>query len=240
MVGLKKNHFSIIKWLKFQFLVLKYKILNKLREPIYYKGSHLITGLPGTGKTLLASLLIDELATAEKPALVNIDEFDPEKTIVFDVAKCFGNGKQIRRFPPSRIMVFDEVNLQFNRRLNGSSRYNDLFIGLIEMVVEHRHEHIDRIYFLGQSESLQDTQLSSLVKYVHFVSSVKKPSYYFYKKNNTIEYIPRILKVESYFKKNKDLIPIGTTKIKIIPQMLMNYNTYGFADRYKKLPFYDE
>lgn len=227
------------KYISFLWAVILFNIRKKIKLPLFYNGVHLITGLPGCGKTLLASLIIDELATAEKPALVNINEFDAEKTMVFDTNDCFANGKQVKRFLPTRAMIFDEVNLHFNRRMNGAGWYNNVFIGLIELITTHRHQEIERIYFIGQSQKLQDVQLQSLVKYVHNVSSVKSPSFYFYCKNGNVIYIPKKLKVETYYKLDDVMLKIDTIKINITPEMLENYDTFGFAKKYNDLPYFN-
>lgn len=162
----------------------------------------------------------------------------------FKIEEIFQDNKQVKSFPvvdergrKLYAIIFDEINLNFNKRINKKTSYNDLFVGLIEFLVSHRHQDIPRIYFIGQKLELQDTQLQSLFKYHHDIIKAKKwPKYWFYKDNNYIEFIPYKLKIVNRIKSiDDDFIEVNKSKVKIKMRDLLTYDTKYLGNCYKKL-----
>lgn len=231
----KKNILKYI-WLWIKSLFFRENILHA-------PGTHIITAYPGGGKTLLANVIKNEVDSEKYFFLCNLKEFDDVKT--FEMTDIFKNNEQIKRFPTidekgRKIygIIFDEINLQFNKRLNRKSDYNDIFVGLVEFLVSHRHQNIPRIYFIGQKLELQDTQLQSLFKYWHDITKkVQRYKYWYYFKYCFMK-IPVKLKVNNYIKiENNEYLQVGKRqKIKINEKHLTTYNTKALADLYKDLP----
>ena len=221
-------------------------IIGLFRKPSIYRaqGTHFISAYPGMGKTLLMNKLIQDTDKEKYFFLSNMKEFDGVQQ--FNISDIFKDNTQVKQFPlldqQGRQLygvIFDEINLSFNKRLNRKSDYNDLFIGLIEFLVSHRHQGVPRVYFIGQKLELQDTQLISLFKYQHDIIRCKRfPFYWFYKEYNVINYIPRKLHIVNRVKSiDNDFIELNLDKVKIIKRDLQTYNTKALANNYENLPF---
>ena len=156
----------------------------------------------------------------------------------------FKKGKQVKKFPTTDekgrkiyAVIFDEINLEFNRRMNRTREYNELFIGLIEFLVSHRHQGIPRIYFIGQKLDLQDKQLQSLFKFQHEIIDTKRRYKYWYYHLFSFLKIPRKLTIVNRVKNlEDDFIELNLDKIKIERSSLLTYNTLALANNYEKLP----
>lgn len=247
-----KKHFKALRYKKdnnikdknfFKYIINRIKLFFTRQDDIMFrKGSHIITGLPGMGKTLLMNWVINNIDPNKYFLLSNIKEFEGVKQ--FKILDIFQNNQQIRRFPTKDEngrklwgVVFDEINLNFNKRLNRKSEYNDVFIGLIEFLVSHRHQGINRIYFIGQKLELQDTQLQSLFKYQHnIVRKKERFKYWFYLYSDYNMPIPIKLYVDHYAKtitENGDgYILLGLEKYKINPVNLLSYDTKALSKDY--------
>lgn len=216
------------------------------RKSIYHaNGSHITTGYPGSGKTLFQNHILNQIDKDKYFMYCNIKEFDSDFVKVFKLEDMFQDGKQVKRFPTTDEqgrkcygIILDEINLQFNRRMNRTSDYNNLFIGLVEFLVSHRHQDIPRVYFIGQKLELQDTQLFSLFKYQHdIIRTKRRPKYWYYKMFYYIEYIPTKLFIVNRVKDLDDeFIELNLDKIKIKRYDLLNYNTKALANNYINLP----
>lgn len=226
----------------FKYWLLWFKSLFYREDIFHATGSHIITAYPGGGKTLKMNNIINQVDSEKYFFLSNIKEFDGVKT--FDLTEMFKDNTQVKKFPATdergrKIygVIFDEINLNFNKRLNRKSDYNDVFIGLVEFLVTHRHQGVPRVYFIGQKLELQDTQLQSLFKYWHDIV-VKKSRYkYWYYFKHTFLKIPIKLKIDNFVKENNDdYLYLGRTKTKIKELDLTTYNTKALADNYKDLP----
>lgn len=225
-----------------------FKVISSLfkRESILFaKGTHFISAYPGGGKTLLMSHLINHVDSSKYFFLSNMAEFNGVES--FDIEKIFFDNKQNYSIPTVDskgrhvyALIFDEINLNFNKRLNRKTTYNDIFIGLVEFLVSHRHQDIPRIYFIGQKLELQDTQLISLFKYHHDIIKCKRfPFYWFFKESKYIDFIPRKLVIDNYVKDfNDNFILLSTKKVKIHEADLKAYDTKYLGNTYKALPPY--
>lgn len=250
----KKKKEKTLKWFFNYYLFCKSNvfvwlvkiILGLFRHTDIYRarGTHFISGYPGAGKTLVMNHIIQETDQEKYFFLSNIKEFDGVKT--FDINTIFKDNTQVRQFPlldnKGRQLygiIFDEINLTFNKRLNRKSDYNDIFIGLIEFLVSHRHQGVPRVYFIGQKLELQDTQLVSLFKYQHDIIRTKRwPAFWYFKKYNQINYIPRKLTIVNRVKSIDDqFLELNAEKIKISQNDLESYNTKALANLYENLPF---
>ena len=206
---------KIKKRIIFIFLVIKHKIkylFSKNKNPIYNTGIHFIEGLSGSGKTLLANYIIQETTNNIDNCFFysNINQFKSNSVKTIDFFSLFEDGKVVKKLPAywnnkyCYALIVDELNANFNRRLNNRKEYNDIFIGLMQFAVLHRHQKIPRIYFLGQSLDLQDRQVQSIFKYKHEVKSVKRYSFAKYQDTNDVVRLPKRIVIEHSIK--SDLI----------------------------------
>lgn len=220
---------------------------NKLKKEEYWwsaNGVYFISGFQGSGKTLLMNKIINN-TKGNYYWLANINEFNQQNVYTFNLNDILANGTVINRLPTlidgQRLygVIFDEINLKFNRRNNRFNTYNDMFIGLIELITSMRHIGINRIYFIGQFFELQDIQLQTVFKYhVNIVKSLKKPVYSIWRDNGTLIFPPRKIVIE--MKRKGDNNIFQTRYKKIIKFNDVDYITYdhrGLASNYNKLPY---
>lgn len=228
---------NLFVWL---FLIIK----NWLLKPsmLHALGSHIITAYPGGGKSLLMNKIINDVDKDKYFFLSNMSEFKNDNIYTFDIEDIFKDNEQIKSFPTMDDkgrklygVIFDEINLTFNKRLNRKSSYNDIFIGLIEFLVSHRHQDVPRVYFIGQKLELQDTQLQSLFKIQHDIIKCRKfPKYKPYNLSGNLIYYPTKLKVIHKIKSDLDeFIEVRKQKIKIKEQDYKSYDTKYLGKIYK-------
>ena len=212
---------------------------------IFRKGTHIITGYPGSGKTLLANKIINCVDSNKYFFISNKNEFYQENVYHYDIWNLFDDYKQVQRLPITDEkgrklygLIIDEINLEFNKRLNKSNEYNKRFVALVELLVTSRHQGINRIYFIGQKIELQDTQLQSLFKYWHNILSNKSKAYYqFYVELNKIIFAPKQIVFESCKKSLGDEYDfIKFEKFNIKYYDLISYDTNGLSVDYSTLP----
>ena len=241
----EKNNRNRFTFLFFRFWHWLKNLFSRLS--IYHRrGTHIITGYPGAGKTLLMNKLINEIPKDKYFFITNINEFKQENVTQYNIFSMFSNNQQIAKLPIKDYknrklyaVILDEINLKFNKRLNRTKDYNNSFVGLIEFIVTHRHQKIPRIYFIGQKLELQDTQLQSLFKYWHnIIFNKEKPIYEYYKRDNKYIIAPKKLYLENFIKGLADEYQQQEEidKIKITFNDLESYNTFGLADTYEELP----
>lgn len=209
-------------------------------------GTHFISAYPGGGKSLLLSYLINKVEE-EKPGqyfwLCNLPEYKQENVYSFNMDDIFQDGKQVKKFPLFRdgrrlyAVIFDEINLSFNRRMNGQKFYNDKFIGLIEFLTSRRHQGIEKVYFLGQRLDLQDVQLQLLFLYHHDILKIKKfPLYKKYNESGKLVFYPVKLKILNKIKNDKqEYDNISVRKLKISEKDFSSYDTHVLKQDYNKL-----
>lgn len=236
-----KYYFSKIKNVfNYIFNVIKYYLTP--RAPFNALGTHIITGYPGSGKTLLMNKIINSVDSNKYYFITNLKEFNQNNVYQINMNEVFNDNKQCFRIPTKKGhkrlygVIFDEINLNFNKRINMTNEYKNRFIGLIEFIITHRHQGIPRIYFIGQKLELQDTQLYSLFKYQHDIIKTKKRfRYWKYYEEYAIK-IPVKLKVLTRVKDISDnFIDLCKNKIKIRWNDLKTYDTWALRKDYKKL-----
>lgn len=231
---------NIIVWL---FLVVRsfFKRGDILKAP----GTHFISGYPGAGKSLLGSCIVNDFDNEKVFFLCNLGEYKQDNVYTFKMEDIFKDNEQIKSFPlidgkGRRLagVIFDEINLSFNKRLNRKSDYNDLFIGLIEFLVSHRHQGIDRVYFIGQKLELQDTQLQSLFKYQHDIYKCRKwPKYRPFNETGKLIFYPVKMKYINRIKTANDTFEdYSKTKRKITENDYNSYDTKYLGKRYALKP----
>lgn len=225
------------------------RIKHYFRRPSFFSGigSYIITGYPGAGKGVLTSHLIQNIDPNKYFFYSNIDEFKTDNVKVFDLDKVFYDGKQQAQFPRKDekgrrlyAVIFDEINLNFNRRINQKREYIDKFLGIMEFITTHRHQGVPRVWFLGQKIELQDTQLKSMFKYqVDIIGSRKKAPYWLFKETGVLSYVPFKLKIVQKIKgQNDDFLQVSKLKkIKMLKRDIENYNDKALSSNYSSLPY---
>lgn len=243
MNSIKRIIKAFVRRLSFFSLVIYYKFFKRRENILHLPGIHFIGGSTGSGKTLLSSLIINNICDKKSDNFfwTNIDQYDKENTKAFEFNDVIQNGKLIKRLDNyyCQGLVIDEANLMFNRRINNRTSYNDLFLGLQQLLVSHRHLGIPRVYLIGQHFELQDIQLQRDVRYIHRVASKKRYSYNIYLDQKKIKKRPIKIYVKTFYKNDSDmLIPIKKQKIKVSYEDLKRYNTFGFLEYFKELPIH--
>lgn len=164
------------------------KIKRKFDTNILFAdGVHFFVALQGGGKSTLAFELIERLRIKTgKGSYVNADFELPKQDQItkkyytwhtrfnlldfFNIQETEINSikvSQLKRFNRNfDNIVLDEWLTEMNHRLNKTKGYNNIFMGLISMIAEMRHQRIRRIYVLSQIDNT-DTQLLSMFKYQH-------------------------------------------------------------------------
>lgn len=231
---------NVFVWL---FLVIK-ALIKRLftNDVIFNNGSHIINAYPGGGKTLLVSHIIGSVDSEKYFFISNMAEFPGyENVYSFNIQDIFKNGEQVASFPTYDhkgrelyAIIFDEINLSFNRRMNRTTEYNDVFIGLVEFIVTHRHQDVPRIYFMGQKLELQDTQLQSLFKYQHDIIKCKRwPRFKPYNITGDLIFYPTKLKIINRVKaENDQFMDMNKQKVKITLEDCQKYNTKYLGKTY--------
>lgn len=230
------------------FILVIISLIKRLfgKNVLLANGSHIVTAYPGGGKTLLASYIINNVDKEKYFFLSNMAEFPGyENCYTFNIDDIFKDGEQVKSFPTTDYkgrqlyaIIFDEINLSFNRRMNRSSEYNSVFIGLVEFLVTHRHQDVPRVYFLGQKLELQDTQLQSLFKYQHDIYRCRRWARFVpYNQGDPLIWYPIKLKMIDRIKGIDDqFVDCGKTKIKINLEVCKNYNTKYLGKTYQSKP----
>lgn len=235
---------NVFIWFILVIISLIKRLFNK--SLLYANGSHIITAYPGGGKSLLGSHIINSVSSEEYFFLCNMAEYPGyDNCYTFNIDDIFKDGEQVKSFPTVDYkgrklyaIIFDEINLSFNRRMNRKAEYNDVFVGLVEFIVTHRHQDVPRIYFLGQKLELQDTQLQSLFKYQHDIYRCRRWARYKpYNLGDPLIWYPVKLKMTDRVKGLDDqFTDAGKTKIKISLDTCKKYNTKYLGKTYQSKP----
>ena len=255
-----------IKKIPFYFKKLLKLIIDLFHKSnvLYAKGTHIITGYPGSGKSLLMSHIINNVDSTKYFFLCNHPEYNQNNVYSFKLEEIFDDKMQIRKFPTIDKegrklygIILDEINLSFNKRDNRSKEYNALFIGLMEFMVSRRHQGIDRVYCIGQKLELQDTQLMSIFQFQHDIYFKKETYLYYYRRYLLSPYyetlrhykyedsrkffkafikVPKYIKVVNLYKSLEDeFLPYDEIKINFSLYDLELYNTHVLKQDYAKL-----
>ena len=244
-----KIEFYFIKRPVFWFKCLWHWFTNWLARNtnnIFKRGTHIITGYMGSGKTLLVNKVVNCVDSKKYFFITNIPEFNQENVFHHDIWELFDENSQKFKLPTTDEngrklygLILDEINLKFNKRLNKSRDYNNKFVGLVEMIITSRHQGIPRIYFIGQKLELQDSQLQSLFKYWHnIIYSKVRGIWEYYKLEKKLVFAPKKIIYETYRKSMNDEYEfVDFEKMKINYHDLTTYNTFGLKNSYDSLPF---
>lgn len=208
-------------------------------------GSHIITGYPGSGKTLLMNHIINSVDKDKYFFYTNIDEFNQDNVYLLSLDKMF-NGKKQQFKLKTTIgnkklygIILDEINFNFNRRINMTKEYTDIFIPLVDFIVSHRHQGVPRLYFIGQKLELQDTQLISLFKYQHDILRTKKRFKYWKYYELAAVRIPTKIKLMHRVKDSQDVfMDLKPQKIKFNWFDLTSYDTFALRKVFNDLKDY--
>lgn len=234
---------TIIKRLKFNWLRIKLYFKRK-KGPLHAYGTHIISGYMGSGKTLLMSHIINTVDKEKYFFYSNQQQFNQENITYFDIEKLFNGGEQIAKLPlkdeRGRIcygVIFDEINFNFNRRLNRNKNYNELFIPLINFIVSSRHQGINRVYFIGQKLELQDTQLQSLFLWNHdIIYTRKKYSFPHFLNTEKMELLPKKLILLNRIKADNDTFVVKSKQRIKFTYNDFNYDTFALRKVFNNLP----
>lgn len=222
------------------------KAFFSAKPPFIELGTHFISGYPGAGKTLLMNHIINSVNKDDYFFYTNIDEFNQENVYKIDLDVLFKDKEQQFKLKTKigkrRLfgLILDEVNFNFNKRVNMSKDYTNVFIPLVNMIISHRHQNIPRVYFIGQKLELQDTQLVSLFKYQHdIIRTKRRRRYWVYYKSGFVPKIPVKLKVINRVKDNTDVfVDVSKNKVKISWFDLETYDTFGLKKMFDNLKEY--
>lgn len=216
-----------------------------LTEPIRRRGLHAIIGDTGDGKTMTANILSRELHANGWTVFSN-SQFN-DIVHEFDIDKFFKDGKQIRPLY-NCVLILDEIQHEFNKRMNKTKEYNDVFVPFIKMVTTHRHDGIVKIYFLTQAWDNLDVQIQRLIHRVHIVKARQFPSLYEWLRKDSFKTTirPTAIKVnsfrkdafmtsdyEKYVNRHGEIVHKKFSKytIPVSINTLMEYNTHAFKGR---------
>lgn len=225
-------------WL-YPILWLYSVIQSWLRPPVYKRGIHCISGDTGAGKTLLAHLVTKKFKKKGIPIISN-SAFSPHVKVI-DIEDYFDDYEQKKPLE-NCIVVFDEIQRQFNKRQNRKNDYNAVFLPLIEWLTTHRHNGVIIVYFLTQSYNQLDIQLQNLIHRVEFVFSAPKPDFKIWLRDKKFRVLSRPKKVWYYSKRKKD-IDQGDIQKYIMSSEKRVHNKYvnwRGKQIYKKTPKYYE
>ncbi len=226
----------------YPFIKLFYWIKMIMTPPIRRPGIHVITGDTGSGKTLIASILSKRFHDKGWTVVSNSQFNSIIKKIKLD---DYFNNFEIIKPLENCIAMFDEIQREFNKRMNRRNDYNQIFIPLIEWLTTHRHNGVPMVYFITQSFDLLDTQLQSLIQKVHFVMGKKSTSLKSWLRDEKIKPIIVPKKIQYYTKKRKDILQDDIQKyvnrknelrykkikpsiIKVDLKQFIDYNTFAF------------
>lgn len=228
----------------FPFIIIAYFIRHLMTAPAKRPGIQAICGDTGAGKTFLAYMLAvywsqrgyKIYSNSKFCHLVNEIKIDDHYSN-FQIKKPMKNG----------VFFFEEVNREFNRRLNKRNDYNEVFVPMIDDILTHRHNNVPAVYMITQSWDKLDSQLQSIVHRVNFVWSRKKPSFKAWMKSKRfrpslvpkkITYISRKRKeierddFDKYVKKGDiKYRPIRKYGVKVSLDDLVSFNTYAYKNR---------
>lgn len=241
----------MIKRIRFVVKVLRYRLKMRKRNILRANGVHILTALMGGGKTLTINYILTELIPDNQFLYVtdkaHFKALDSGRAVYVDLMQCFANGVQTKQLPlkindrSCAGIVVEEVAIEFNRRKNRQSSYNDKFLGWIEMIVSLRHQGIPTIYILSQSYDLVDIQLHRVAQYKHEIYAFKKWSFDAYKYDDKLLYLPVSLTIVTRPKKRDNTDYDDTRKsaqrLKIdYRRHILTYNHVARRDYYNDLP----
>jgi len=224
-----------LAWL-FPFMWFWAVILYWFRPPIKRNGIHVITGVTGGGKTLLAHTL--SLSDMNKGYTVYSNSRFNSGVKYIEIEDYFDNFEQKKPLE-NGIVIFDEIQRQFNKRQNRRNDYNEIFVPLIEWLTTHRHNGVPRVYFLTQSYAQLDVQLQNLIHNIHVVTTSSLPDFKVWLRSDKWSVTFRPFKVFYFSKKRSEIDKDDIQKyIQYSDRKVYNKNVKHGKVKYKKTPRY--
>ncbi|MDX9692204.1 MAG: hypothetical protein RBT45_07080 [Acholeplasmataceae bacterium] len=238
-------------------LIIKVKKLldkNKYNNlPIFLPGMHMIRSRVGGGKSL-TSLILAEMtlketgypsyftSAVEKPQLSEDGKYWYVMHPVVKMSDYYQDGKKVLNFNTEKYKNIhkDERHLQYNPRMNKSSKYNDTFIPEHEDHLLMRHDGFDNIFMYSQHMKL-DAQDMDSITLMHEVETYKDIPLKRWIDDGRFNYIPIKLKFVSYsievkFDGSMDRKFYRSWNLEVPYDVLMKFDTYAEKHKHAGLP----
>lgn len=233
------------------------KILDKNKYdnlPIFIPGMHMIRSRVGGGKSLtsfiLAEMTLRETghpsyftSAVEKPQLSEDGRYWYVMHPVVKMSDYYKDGKKILNFNTDKYKNIhkDERHLQYNPRMNKSSKYNETFIPEHEDHLLMRHDGFDNIFMYSQHMKL-DAQDMDSITLMHEVETVKDIPVKRWLDDGRFNYIPIRLKFISYsievkFDGSMDRKFFRSWSLTVPYEVLQRFDTYAERHKHSGLPY---
>jgi hypothetical protein len=233
------------------------KILDKNKYdnlPIFIPGMHMIRSRVGGGKSLtsmiLAEMTLKETghpsyftSAVEKPQLSEDGKYWYVMHPVVKMSDYYKDGKKILNFNTEKYKNIhkDERHLQYNPRMNKSSKYNDTFIPEHEDHLLMRHDGFDNIFMYSQHMKL-DAQDMDSITLMHEVETVKDIPVKRWLDDGRFNYIPVKLKFISYsvevkFDGSMERKFYRSWNLPVPYDVLQRFDTYAEKHKHAGLPY---
>ena len=198
----KRRGIKVIALPLFPLLYLYFWFKHLLTPKIYRRGIHAITGDTGGGKSLMAHIISKHFKAKGWHVMSN-SKFNKDVAYfnIFEYFDDFEQKKEIKNC----VIIFDEVQRDFNKRMNRKNEYNAVFIPLIEWLSTHRHQGVFWVYFLTQSWDRFDIQFQDFIQKVHFVFSNLRPSLKAWLRQANWRPIMRPTNIKYFTRKKKEI-----------------------------------
>ena len=197
----KKRHKMALAFL-FPFMWLWAVVSNAMKPPIYRNGIHAVTGITGSGKTLLMHKIA--LYYLARGYTVYSNSRFNSAVKYLEIDDYFGEFEQKKPLE-NCIVIFDEIQYQFNKRQNRRNDYNEIFIPMIEWLTTHRHQGVPKVYFITQSYNQLDLQFQNLIHRVHMVFSKSYPDFKIWLRDEKFGVKFRPYKIKYYSKPKTEI-----------------------------------
>lgn len=186
----------------FPFIALWFFILFLLTPPHLRNGIHCITADTGGSKTLLAHIISQKYK--DKWTVFSNSKFNNDVKVI-DIFDFFNNYEIVKPIE-NGIVIFDEIQKDFNKRLNRRNDYNEIFIPLIEWLTTRRHHNVPKVYFITQSWDMLDTQLQRIIEKVHFLTGKKKQVFKAWLRTPKVRPLIAPKSITYYTRRRKDMM----------------------------------
>ncbi len=237
---------SRVKWWKillipvYPLIALWFFIKYLLTPPHMRNGIKCVTGDTGGGKSLLAHIISQ--AKKDKIKIVSNSKFNNDMEII-DIFDHF-NEFEIKKDLSNCIVIFDEIQKDFNKRMNRANDYNAVFIPLIEWLTTRRHRNVPMVIFLTQSWDMLDVQLQRIIENVIFVTGKPRQVFSAWVRTSKIRPLVAPKAIQYYARRRKDLLDsdiekyvsrkkikyrkIRKYKVPVTIEHLLTFDTFAF------------